>query len=87
MINNFVSMIKDTFVNLDKTALHILKHGLFFCFILCLVSLFILLLYKFFTLSYLMFYIGLSIFKVSIIFSIEFIICAIAADKIKKQII
>ena len=87
MINNFISMIKNTFYNLDKTALHILKLGLKFCFILCIISIFVLLSYHFISLNLILFEIGLSLFKFSLIFAIEFIMCAIAADKIKKQLI
>ena len=86
MLHKFFSIIKDTFFNLDKIALHILKNGLYFCAFLCIISILVLLVYNFFLVNPLIFEIGLTLFKTSIIFAIEFIICAIAADKIKNQI-
>ena len=87
MINKFFLHIKNVFKNLDKTALHILKRGLFFCSIICIISIIILFIYQFFANNLLMFEIGFTLFKCSLIFAIEFVICAIAADKIKKQLI
>ena len=86
-INKFFSMIKDIFKGLDKTALHILKRGLHFCIVLCIISIIILFIFQFFITNFLMFELGFTILRASIIFAIEFVICAIAADKIKKQII
>ena len=87
MIKKFFLNIKKIFKNLDKTALHILKNGLFFCFAICIVSILLLLVYQFFIDNLLIFEIGFTLFKCSLIFAIEFIVCAIAADTIKKQII
>ena len=87
MINKFISMVKNTFKELDKTAIYILKNGLCFCAILCVISVIILFTCQFIIINPLMFDLGLTIFRASIIFAIEFIICAIAADKIKKQIV
>ena len=87
MIKKFFLMIKNIFKGLDKTALHILKKGLSFCFIICIVSMIVLFVYHFVSNNPLIFEIGITLFKSSIIFAIEFIICAIAADKIKKQIV
>ena len=87
MINKFFSMVKNIFKNLDKTALHILKKGLYFCLILCITSVFLLLLYQIFSLNPFIYEFGLTLFRISLIFAIEFVICAVAADKIKKQLI
>ena len=87
MINKFFSMIKNSFKGLDKKALHILKYGLHFCLILCLISISIIFIYRFLSTNPLMLDFGFALFKTSIIFAIEFIICAFAADRIKKQII
>ena len=87
MINKIFLRIKNIFKSLDKTALHILKRGLLFCSIICIISIIILFIYQFFANNLLMFEIGFTLFKCSLIFAIEFVICAIAADKIKKQII
>ncbi len=87
MITSFISMIKNIFKKLDKTALCVLKHGLHFCFYLCLISTIVLFVYLSFKLNPFVFDLGFMLFKLSIIFAIEFIICAIAADKIKKQLV
>lgn len=79
--------ILDVFKNLDKLTYKIMKNGLKFCFILCLISLFLLLFYDFKLQSPILFEIGLSLFKLSTIFGIEFVVCGIVADNIKKQLI
>ena len=76
----------DTLKNLDKLTFKIMKNGLKFCFAICILSTLILLFYNFFALSPLTYYIGLSLFRISIIFSIEFIICGLVADGIKNGI-
>ena len=68
----------------DKTK-KILKYGLYFSLIICTLSLLILLTYHFFTNPNL-YYAGLSVFKLSLFFTVEFIICAFAIDTIKQQI-
>ena len=83
MIRNIIN----TFENLDKLTKKIMKHGLKFCFILGLISLIILITYN---LSYTiptLFNIGFILFKLSLIFGVEFIICGFAVDKIKRQLI
>ena len=86
MIRKFFSMIHNIFKNLDKTAIHILKKGLIFCSILCIISIIILFIYNIIGNPFI-FDLGLTMFRASIIFAIEFVICAVAADKIKKQLI
>lgn len=82
MIDNIINNFK----NLDKLAKIIMKNGLRFCSILGIISLIILVTYDFsFTIPFL-FTIGLGLFKLSLTFGIEFIICAFAADTIKKQL-
>lgn len=73
------------FNNLDKLTYKIMKNGLRFCTFLCSISIFILLFYDFQLQSPFVFNIGLIIFKLSIIFGVEFIICGIVADKIKTD--
>lgn len=79
--------ISDNFKNLDKLAKLIMKNGLIFCCILCIISLVILITYDLSFKNPLLYNIGLVIFKLSLTFGIEFIICGFAADKIKKQLI
>lgn len=83
MIKNFIN----TYKSLDSKTFKILKNGLKFSFIICLLSIFILLTYIFFFTFPTLYYIGLLMFQLSLSFAIEFIICAIVVDSIKKNII
>ena len=87
MIKNFLDTIKKAFINLDKKAFLILKHGLKFCFTLCIFSLAILLTYEFILNSIFIYDLGIAFFRISMIFAIEFVVCAIAVDSIKKQLL
>lgn len=82
----FKSIINN-YKNLDKLIYKIMKNGLIFCFTLCLISIIILFTYEVFLSSPSIYYIGLNIFKLSIIWGIEFIICGFVVDGIKKQLI
>ena len=75
------------FKNLDKQAKLIMVYGIKFCFIICVVSLIILFTYNFSFTMPILFTIGFILFKLSLIFGIEFIICGFVVDGIKKQII
>ena len=83
MIKNFIN----TYKNLDVKTLKILKNGLIFSFMICLLSIFLLLAYIFFFTFPTLYYVGLLMFQLSLSFAIEFIICAIVVDSIKKNII
>ena len=83
MLNRFLSYIK----KLDKIALKILTKGLFSCFSLCMFSCIILLTYLLFFHTQLTYLLGITLFRISLIFSIEFIVCAFISDLIKKQLI
>lgn len=78
--------IIDTYKHFEKTTNSIIKSGLSFCLFLCLVSILILCTYLISKVP-LTYYIGISILRLSIIFSIEFIICGFVVDGIKKQLI
>lgn len=79
--------IIDNFNNFDKLTHKILRHGLKFCFTLCLISAFVLLTYEFVFSAPLIYYIGISLFRLSLIFGIEFIICSFVVDGLKKELI
>ena len=81
MIEKFINSYK----NLDKIAIKILKKGLIFCTILCILSVLILFIYEVFSKSPNIYYIGIGIFKLSLTFAVEFIICALSMDLIKKE--
>lgn len=73
--------------NFEKITYKILKKGLEFCLALCIISISILFTYDIFTISPNIYYMGITLFKLSIIFGIEFIICGFVTDGIKKQLI
>lgn len=79
--------ILNNYKNLDKLTYKIMKNGLIFCFALCLISIIILFTYEAFITSPSIYYIGLGLFRLSIIFGIEFIVCALVVDSLKKQLI
>ena len=81
-----VKKIINSFKTLDKTATKIMKTGIKYCFFISIISSFILLFYNFFNTSPIVFYIGLSIFKLSLTFTVEFIICAFSIDFIKREL-
>ena len=82
-----IKSLINNFKNLDKLTYKIMKYGLLFCFAICMISISILLTYETIFLCPTLFYIGLSLFKLSCIFGIEFIICGIVVDSIKKQLV
>ncbi len=75
------------FKELDKLTFKIMTYGLKFCFVICIFSVLILVTYSLFVFSPFLYYIGLSLFRLSIIFGIEFVICGLVVDGIKKQVI
>lgn len=83
MIKKIITYYK----NLDKNTYKILYKGLEFCFLLASFSAFILLSYILFLQAPLVYYIGINLFKLSLVFGVEFIICGFIVDSIKKQLI
>ena len=81
MIKNFIKSYK----NLEKDTYKLMKKGLHFCFIICLISTAILAYYIFFNNFPFLFNIGIALFRLSLIFSLEFVICGIVVDNIKKK--
>ncbi len=79
--------IVDTYKNFEKITYKILKNGLIFCLSLCVLSCLILLTYTLFFANPLYFYIGIKLFKISLIFGIEFVVCSFVVDEIKKQLV
>ena len=82
-----IKKLIDNYKNFEKITVKILKHGLRFCSILCIFSVIMLLTYEAVFTTPILYYTGLSLFKLSIVFGIEFLICAFVVDSIKKQII
>lgn len=82
-----IHMIKDKFKNLDLKVKTIMKYGFLFSLLFCMFSVLILYTYHaIYTLPF-VFTIGTILFKTSLMFFVEFLICGIAFDTIKKQII
>ena len=79
--------ILDIYKSFEKITCKILKNGLKFCSILCLISISTLLTYILLFHSPLIYYIGINLFKLSLIFATQFIICSFITDGIKKQMI
>ena len=79
--------IFNSFKNLDKLTKLIMSHGLRFCLLISMISLAILLTYNFSFTIPILFTIGFILFKLSLIFGIEFVICGFVVDGIRKQII
>lgn len=82
-----IKIILDSFKNLEGITYKIMKKGIHFCFILCIFSVIVLFCYKHIISSPNIYYIGLALFKLSIYFMIDFIVCGFVVDNIKKQII
>ncbi len=83
MIKNIINNFK----NLDKLTKVIMKNGLSFCFIVGLISLIILITYNLSFTTPILFSIGFILFKLSLTFGVEFIICGLVVDKIKAGVI
>ena len=82
-----IHMIQDKFKNLDGKVKNIMKYGFAFSFLFCLFSIFILYTYHAFYTVPILFTIGTILFKTSLVFFVDFLICGVAFDTIKKQII
>ena len=76
--------LKTLFSELDKIDFNIIKAGSTFCFIILILSI-ILLINYIITNNFFLYNLGISIFKLSTYIFIEFIICGIVMDKIKKE--
>lgn len=70
--------------NLDKDTSKIIKCGLLFCNLISLISAIFLLTYIFLGSNF-SYHFGLSLMKSSFIFAVEFIICGIIVDFIRKR--
>ena len=76
--------IKDTLNNLDKNKINNKKWNYIFCIILCILSISLLITYIFWFSTPLIFNIGIMLFQISLLFSVEFLICGIVVDSLKK---
>ena len=81
-------MIKDKIIklfnNINKKILKIMKCGLQFSFLICIIATSILCTYLLFYHDTFLYLLGLTTFKLGIIIGIEFIICGLSVDAIKS---
>lgn len=75
------------FNNLEVKTKNIIKNGVKFCSIICSISLIMLLVYIFEFSAPILFEVGILLFQMSLLFSIEFLICGIVVDPLKKKLI
>ena len=74
--------IKEFFLDLNKLDLKIMKNGLLFSLVVSVFGAFLLLINMIFVHTIILFEIGLAIIKLSLYFSLEFIVCGVIVDKI-----
>lgn len=79
---NFINDFK----NIDISIIKVMKNGFKFSFILCLIATYILYLYSENPTSHVMFEVGFSMAKCSIVFFVCFFIGAFTSNKIKKAL-
>ncbi len=85
MFKLMIKKLKNTFYNLDKKILKILKYGLIFCLFISIVSVAILLVYLFLLHNVIIYEIGIRVFEISLYFTFYFIASAITVDTIVKK--
>lgn len=85
-IKNIIKLnyLKDLLANLDKTDLKIMKYGLKICFGILLFSVMLLSFYLTATHNVFLYELGITIFRVSTYIAVEFVVCGIVVDTIKK---
>ena len=74
--------IKDLFKNVNQKILKIMKSGLHFSFLICIIATLILCTYLFFYPNIFLYSLGITSFRLGIIIGIEFIICGLSVDAI-----
>lgn len=79
-----LKIIQEKFGSMELITKKIMKYGFYFSFGVCLIAMAVLVSYEMSNIPDL-YYIGLSVFQLSLFFVVEFIICGIAMDTIKKQ--
>jgi len=80
-----IKKFKETITNIDKKVLKVINCGFNCCLLIAFIACFILLTYHFNLKSPDLYYSGLLLFKTSIFFFVDFIICGVAVDTIRKE--
>ena len=79
-----IEKIRNLFKNVNKQILKIMKCGLQFSFLICIIATAILCTYLLFYHDSFLYSLGLTSFKLGIIIGIEFIICGLSVDAIRS---
>ena len=79
-----IKKIRELFNNINNKILKIMKCGLQFSFIICIIATAILCTYLLFYPDSFLYSLGLTSFRLGIILGIEFIICGLSVDAIKN---
>ena len=85
MLLQMINTIKEKIIKLENPIKKLMKSGFIFSFQLCILATIILATYDFFYTAPNLYYIGISLFKSSLMFFAYIIICGFAFDTIKKQ--
>lgn len=86
-IKNVVKLkyLKELITNLDKTDLKIMKYGLKICLGILIFSVMLLSFYLNATYNVFLYQLGMTIFRISTYIAVEFVVCGIVVDTIKKE--
>lgn len=85
IMNNKLKIFIKSLSHIDKKILKIMKSGLIYSFLFCILAALILLAYEFSNLPTL-FYVGISLFKSGLFFIVAFTICGFAFNKIIHEL-
>lgn len=78
-------MFKIDIKNIDKKILSLMFNGFKFSSIILIISLYILLLYKFYPISHILFESGILLFRASLMFAVSFFINGFLIDQFSKN--
>lgn len=79
-----IKKISDLFKDINKEILKIMKYGLRFSFVICIIATAVLCTYLLFYKNNFLYLLGLNTFKLGLIIGIEFIVCGLSVDAIKS---
>lgn len=83
---NVFKMLTDKLKNLDIKIKKIMNAGFIFSFILSIIAILTLCTYDIFYSIPTLFYVGISLFRTSLMFACMFFICGIGFDSIRKEL-
>lgn len=83
--NKFFKAFFNTIKNIDKKIVHIVQNGIAFSSLVCLIGIILLLIHNYFFISFDLIGAAMILFKTSIFFTMQFLLCGFAFDKILKM--